>query len=158
MARRRPRNAAAPVQKNECIEISNEPSLHISEKGIGATFVNRRRRELRMIRYDGCYGRAAREGRADFIIGFDRRIDIILELKGSDLKHALVQVTDTLDRWRADQIRYPQIVCLIVFGHTFPRMSSRFGVLEREFLYRHRTFLWIRQSGEEKFNFSKLAG
>ncbi len=158
MARRRPRKRVAPTPVNECIEFSNEPSLHVSEKGIGATFVNRRRRELRKIRYDGCYCRVAGEGRADFIIGFDRLIDVILELKGSDLKHALVQVTDTLGRWREDAIHYPRIVCLIVFGHTFPRMSSKLGVLEREFLDEHNTLLWIRESAAERFSFRKLSG
>jgi hypothetical protein len=158
MARRKPRKQAAPAQEDECIEFSNGPSLHVTEKGIGATFVNRRRKELRKIQYDGCYCRTSREGRADFIIGFDRRIDVILELKGSDLKHALVQVADTLGRWREDAIRYPQIVCLVVFGHTFPRMSSRLGVLEREFLDDRNTLLWIRESAEEKFSFRKLSG
>jgi hypothetical protein len=158
MARRRPRKPAAPAGDNECIEFSNAPTLHISEEGIGATFVNRQRKELRRIKYDGCYCQVAGSGRADFIIGFDRSIDVILELKGSDLKHALVQVTDTLGRWRVDAIHYPRIVCLIVFGHTFPRMSSRLGVMEREFLGRHNTLLWIRESATEKFNFRRLAG
>lgn len=158
MARRRPRSEVAPAQDNECIEFSSEPNLHVNEKGIGATFTNRRRRELRKIKYDGCYCQVAREGRADLIIGFDRSIDVILELKGSDLKHALVQVTDTLSRWRQDAIHYPRIVCLIVFGHTFPRMSSKLGALEREFLDLNKTLLWIRENATEKFNFRELAG
>ncbi len=158
MARRKPRRAVAPVRDNECIESSNGPSLHVSEKWIGATFVNRRRKELRKIRYDGCYCRVAGAGRADFIIGYDRSIDVILELKGSDLNHALAQVADTLDRWRVDQSHFPQIVCLIVFGHTFPRMTSRLGVMEREFLDEHNTLLWIRESAAEKFSFRRLAG
>jgi hypothetical protein len=96
--------------------------------------------------------------RADFIIGSDSSVDVILELKGSDLKHALIQVTGTLTRWKDDPIHYPSIVCLIVFGHTYPRMTSRLGVLEREFLDQHRTLLWIRESVEEKFSFRKLSG
>jgi hypothetical protein len=132
--------------------------LHVSEKGIGATFVNRKRKELRKIKYDGCYCRVGGAGRADFIIGFDRLIDVILELKGSDLKHALMQATDTLGRWRADAIHFPRIVCLIVFGHTFPRMSSKLGVLEREFLDEHNTLLWIRKSAAERFSFRRLSG
>lgn len=158
MARRKPRKPVVPSSGSGCIEFSNEPSLHISERGIGATFVNRRRKELRKIRYDGCYCRAAGEGRADFIVRYDRLIDVILELKGSDLKHALVQVTDTLNRWRGDPIHYRRIVCLIVFGHTFPRMSARLGALEREFLNAHNTLLWIRESGAEKFSFRNLSG
>jgi hypothetical protein len=132
--------------------------MHVSEMGVGATFVNRKRKELRKIRYDGCYCRAVRQGRADYIIGYDRVIDVILELKGSDLKHALVQVTDTLDRWRNDPIRYRQIVCLIVIGHTIPRMKSNLGVYEREFVDRKHALLWIRPSGEKKYSFKELAG
>jgi hypothetical protein len=97
-------------------------------------------------------------GRADFIIGYDRDIDVILELKGSDLKHALLQVTDTLERWKIEEIRYEQIVCLIVYGHTFPRARSNRGAMERDFLDMHHSFLRIRQYGEERFNFRKLAG
>jgi hypothetical protein len=83
---------------------------------------------------------------------------VIVELKGSDLKRAVTQVEDTLEAWEQDPIRFPQIVCLIVYGHTFPRMSSRLGVIEREFLLAHGTFLWVRESGAEKFRFSKLLG
>jgi hypothetical protein len=158
MARRRPRKPVAPAQDHECIEISNAPSLHVSEEGIGATFRNPRRKEVRKIKYDKCYFRATKGGRADYIMGYSNDIDVILELKGSDLKHALVQVTDTLDRWRDDPIHFPTIVCLIVFAHTFPRMTSKLGVVERGFLDQQGTLLWIRKNAEEKFSFRKLAG
>jgi len=158
MARRKPRKPFGIVQLRECIETSNEPSLHVSEEGIGATFRNPRRKELRKIKYDKCYFRATKGGRADYIIGYAGDIDVILELKGSDLKQAVVQVTGTLDRWRDDLIHFPTIICLIVFGHTFPRMTSKLGVAEREFLDEHGTLLWIRKNAEEKFSFRKLAG
>lgn len=158
MARKKPRRTTVPAEDSECIEFSNGPSLHVSEKGIGATFVNHRRKGLRKIKYDGCYCKVAGEGRADYIVGYDRLVDVILELKGSDLKHALVQITDSLDRWKHDPIHYQQIVCLIAFGHTIPRMRSNIGVLEREFLDQKRTLLWIRQSGAERFSFRRLVG
>lgn len=157
MARRKPPEQQTPEQKRECIEFSDGPSLHVHEDGIGATFTNSRRKELRKIKYDKCYYRASQGGRADYIVGYDRAIDVILELKGSDLKHARTQVADTLDRWRNDRNRHQQIVCLIVFGHTIPRMRSNLGVLELEFLEEHGTYLRIRQNGE-KFNFNRLAG
>ncbi|MGD0911268.1 MAG: hypothetical protein ABR928_05190 [Terracidiphilus sp.] len=158
MARRKPRRETEPAQENECVEFTNRISLPVNEKGVSATFRNPRRNELRKIKYDKCYFKTIEGGRADYIIGYDREIDVILELKGSDLKHAMIQVSDTLERWRNDLLHYEQIVCLIVFGHTFPRMTSRLGVLELEFLEKHSTLLWIRQSGAEKFSFRNLAG
>ncbi|MGD0097783.1 MAG: hypothetical protein ABSB60_14930 [Terracidiphilus sp.] len=158
MNRRKPRNQERAAREGECIEFSNQTSLPVEEEGICATFVNPHGRELRKIQYDKCYFRETEGGRADFIIGYDRDIDVILELKGSDLKHALIQVTDTLERWKTDEIRYKQIVCLIVYGHTFPRARSNRGAMERDFLDWHHSLLWIRQNGEERFNFRKLAG
>ena len=158
MTRRKPRSEPEATGAEECIEFSNATSLHISEHGVGATFLNPRRRQLRKVRYDGCYNRTTGLGQADYIVGFHRSVDVIVEVKGSDLKRALVQIEDTLEFWEQEPIRFPQIVCLIVFGHTFPRMNSRLGVLEREFLLAHGTFLWLRESGSEKFRFSKLLG
>jgi hypothetical protein len=158
MNRRRLRNTQRITHEGECIEFCNLTSLPVDDEGIGATFVNPRRRELRRIKYDKCYFQTLEGGRADFIIGYDRDIDIILELKGSDLRHALIQVTDTLERWKTEEIRYKQIVCLIVYGHTFPRARSNRGAMERDFLDSHHSLLWIRQNGEERFNFRKLAG
>jgi len=158
MTRRRPRSESETTRAEECIEFSNETSLHISEHGVGATFLNPRRKQLRKIRYDGCYNRTPKSKQADYIVGMAQVVDVIVELKGSDLKRAVTQVEDTLEAWEADLIRFPRIVCLIVYGHTFPRMNSRLGVIEREFLLAHKTLLWVRESGSEKFKFNKLLG
>jgi hypothetical protein len=158
MTRQKPRSEPEATRTKECIEFSNETSLHISEHGVGATFLNPRHKQLRKIRYDGCYSRTTGRGRADYIIGFNESVDVIVELKGSDLKRAFTQAEETLEVWKQDSIRFPQIVCLIVYGHTFPRMNSRLGVIEREFLLSHETLLWVRESGSEKFRFSKLLG
>ena len=157
MTRQKPRSELETTHA-DCIEYSNGTSLHITEQGVGATFLNPRRRQLRRVRYDGCYNRTTGRGQADYIVGFNKSVDVIVELKGSDLKRALVQIEDTLKSWEQDLIRFPQIVCLVVFGHTFPRMNARLGVIEREFLPEHRTLLWLRVSGSEKFKFSKLQG
>jgi hypothetical protein len=94
-------------------------------------------------------------------------VDVIVELKGSDLKHAVTQIEITLAAWNADPIRYPRIVCLIVFGRIeanrkgvgkIPHMGSKAGTIEREFLLTHKTLLWVRESGSEKFRFNKLLG
>ena len=158
MTARKPPSQTGRPSADECIEISNGTSLHINEHGVGATFLNPRRKQLRKIRYDGCYSRAVGRGQADFIVGLSQVVDVIVELKGSELKRALVQVEDTLEAWEKELIRFPQIVCLIVYGHTFPRMTSRLGVIEREFQLEHGTLLWIRESGSGKFKFSKLLG
>jgi hypothetical protein len=167
MTRRKPRSISETTHAAECIEHSNEISLHISEHGVGATFLNPRRKQLRKIRYDGCYRRTPRSRQADYIVGLAQVVDVIVELKGSDLKHAVTQIETTFGAWKDDPIRYPRIVCLIVYGRIeakrkgvgkIPRMGSNVGTIEREFLLTHNTQLWVRESGSEKFRFNKLLG
>jgi hypothetical protein len=154
----KPPSADQDAPTNECIEYSNKTRLHISERSVGATFLNPKKLQLRKIHYDGCYCQAPRGRRADYILGWNAYVDVIVELKGSDLKRALTQVEATLTAWQAEEIKYPKTVCMIVFGSTFPRMTSRLGSMERDFLQTHHTLLWIRKSGAEKFKFRNLIG
>jgi hypothetical protein len=167
MTRRRHPDQAGRLAAAECIEYSDLTSLHVSEHGVGVTFLNPRRKKLRRIRYDGCYSKTPKLRQADYIIGMEHVVDVIVELKGSDLKHAATQVETTLEVWKLDLIRYPKIVCLIIYGRIeakrkrvgkIPRMGSTIGSMEREFLLTHQTLLWVRESGAEKFKFKKLLG
>jgi len=155
---RKPRELPEPPADTECIVYSNRTSVHVSEKGVGATFLNKRRKLVRTVHYDDCYNTVRDIRQADYIIGIQTVGDIILELKGSNLDHAVSQVHETLTRWRTDAIRFEPIACLIVFGSRIPRITTRSAVMEREFFQDNRAFLWIRESGAEKFNLRKLLG
>jgi len=113
---------------------------------------------MREVRYDSCYHTAQEVRCADYIVGMRGVGDVILELKGSDLDHAVSQVQATLAEWRSDPIRFESIACLIVFGSRIPRITTRSVVLEREFFQDNRALLWIRESGAEKFKFRTLLG
>ena len=148
---------------DECIESCNATSVYVEERGVGATFLNPRRKQIRKIHYDGCYNKTPNELKADFIIGMPEVLDIIVELKGSDLKHASAQVKSTLEAWKFNPIRFRKIVCLIVFGRIegrrkkagrAPRMNSQKESVEREFLRTNKTLLWVRESGSEQFKFN----
>jgi hypothetical protein len=134
---------------------------------VRASFSNPRARAIRKITYDNCYNRNPNELKADYIVGLPKKLDVIVELKGSDLKHAYMQVEQTLERWKADPIRYATIVCLIVFGQLqgsqrkagrIPRMNSSNGAKERDFLYRNKTLLLIRESSARPFKFDRTLG
>ena len=146
-----------------CIEICTGPSVYVEDRGVRATFVNPRRREIRKIHYDGCYCQQA--GRqADFIVGMPGTIDVIVELKGSDtnLKEAAQQVESTLDAWREDPKREKTIAALIIYGRIegpkklpgrFPRAAAVIFGLTAEFLNRHEILLLIHENGERQFAF-----
>jgi hypothetical protein len=147
----------------ECIESCDATSVYVEEHGVGATFLNPRRKQIRKVHYDGCYSSTSGILKADYIVGMPEVVDVIVELKGSDLKHASAQVGSTLEAWQLNPIRFPKIVCLIVFGRIegkkkkagrTPRMNSLKESVEREFLRRNKTLLWVRESGSEQFRFN----
>jgi len=150
------------IWADECIEICNGPSVFVEENGIRASFANPRRMQIRKIHYDGCYNKNPNDLKADYIVGSPNALDVIVELKGSDLKHARNQVEVTLDRWKVSPIRFQRIVCLIVFGRLegnqrkagrIPRINSRLQSLEAEFLRTQHTLLVICESNGNQFRF-----
>lgn len=160
---RQPENAAA----SSCIEACTEHPVYIEENGVRASFSNPRAKAIRKITYDNCFNKRANELKADYILGVPKTLDVIVELKGSDLKHACMQAERTLERWKTEPIRFARIVCLIVYGRLegsqrragrIPRMNSSNGAKERDFLYRNGTLLLIRESSSKLFKFDKTLG
>jgi hypothetical protein len=149
----------------DCVESCSAPSVFIEESGVRATFANPRNKSIRKIHYDGCYCKRQTELKADYIVGLPTVLDVIVELKGSDLRHAVDQVETTLDRWRVDPLRFRRIVCLIVYGRLegqqrkagrIPCMNSTIQTLERTFLRTQRTLLLIRESSSVQFTFNSF--
>jgi hypothetical protein len=147
----------------ECIEFCDAASVYVEEHGVEATFQNPRRRQIRKIHYDGCNNKTRTDLKADYIVGLSGVVDVIIELKGSDLTHASAQVDRTLEAWKLNPIRFPKIVCLIVFGRIegkkkrvgrTPRTNSMRESIERAFLRTNKTLLWVRESGSAQFKFN----
>ncbi len=152
---------------DECIEICDADPVFVEENGVRASFARPRTRQIRKIKYDGCYQKDAEALKADYIVGLAEEADVIVELKGSDRKHARDQVESTLEEWRNSPIRYPRIVCLIVYGRLegkqrkagrIPKINSSNESLERDFSRRNKTFLWIRESSSHHLTFLELLG
>ena len=167
MTTRKPRNKLGFAAVDSCIETRTENPVLVEENGVRAGFSNPRAKAIRKITYDNCYNRNPNELKADYILGLPKRLDVIVELKGSDLKHACMQLESTLERWQTEPIRHARIVCLIVYGRLegsqrkagrIPRMNSSNGAKERDFLYRNETLLLIRESSSRLFKFDKTLG
>jgi hypothetical protein len=149
----------------ECIESCDATSVYVVERGVGATFLNPRRKQIRKIHYDGCYNKASGVKQADYIVGMPDVVDVIVELKGSDtnIKEAYAQVESTLETWRLNPIRFRKIACLIVYGRIegkkklagrVPRANSMKDSVERRFLGVNKALLLVRESGSEQFKFN----
>jgi hypothetical protein len=152
----------------ECIEMCTSRSVFVEERGIRATFRNPSGKQIRKIYYDGCYYSAATGRHADFIVGLLDRIDILVELKGSDTNltgrsGAFDQIESTLQVWKTDEHCGPRVAALIVYGRNMvkkklpgrvPRALAERSALEAQFLKAHKILLLIRENGERQFSFN----
>src|ERR1035438_2952784 len=151
----------------ECIEICTGTSVYVEERGVAATFLNPRRRQVRKIHYDGCYNTQPGISKADYILGIKGIVDIVVELKGShtNLRHASEQVASTLEAWQDDPNHSGRLGALIVYGaiqtrddlpRRRPKAFSSVQAVEGNFRsrFKGRILLFVHESCERKFKFS----
>jgi len=164
----KPASQRGCVWVEDCIEICTARSVFVEEQGIRSTFRNPKGRRIRKIHFDGCHMGAASGRRADFIVGLWERIDIIVELKGSDgnltgSSGAYEQIESTLELWKIDECRYPRIAAVIIYGRItvkkklpgrVPSASAERLALEARFLEKHKILLLIHENGEKQFSFN----
>ena|ERR1017187_5678344 len=150
----------------ECIELCDANPVFVDEYGVRATFLNPRRKQIRKIRYDGCYNKNAGV-QADFIVSLPGVVDIVVELKGShtNLKHALKQVVNTLEDWLLDSKCAAKLAALIVYGaiqtrdelpRRRPKAISSVQAVQWDFrsIFKDRILLFVHESGEKQFRFN----
>lgn len=107
--------------RNECIETTNVSRIVVEEGGKKATFMNATRRTFRKIRVDNCVVKNATA--ADYLIEKDGVGALVVELKGSDVAHAITQVVETGQWYRTHVAKEEKLAALIVCNQ-YPRVSS----------------------------------
>lgn len=72
-----------------CIRVVNDPLISLKEKKSNFVLANPDRKEITEVKVDGC---AIKEGcKCDFLL-LDGTFEYFIELKGSDVKHAVEQL------------------------------------------------------------------
>jgi hypothetical protein len=105
----------------ECTRQSRATKIKVAESGRQAVFLNPERSAFRIVRADGCLFVGVTS--ADYII-CGTPGDLIVELKGSDVDHALDQIKSTMTAWRRDPVAARTISGLIVCSRV-PRFDSK---------------------------------
>ncbi len=105
----------------ECTKQFTATKLKVAEYGRQAIFLNPTRSKFRVIRADGCL--YLNMLAADFIVCGPEG-DVITELKGSDVGHAVDQILSTFDTWSKEEASSHKICGLIVCSRV-PRFDTK---------------------------------
>jgi hypothetical protein len=125
-----------------CSEVSNNPSLVVSEKGRKFRLDNAGEQRLRKVLVDGCLITDDRP-RCDYLIeiGEPCRCVIYLELKGCHVDDAYKQLTATMG-YLNDYHKNFKRICHVVASRV-PRSGPAVQVLKRRMMKAHRVMLHV---------------
>lgn len=139
----------------ECTEEMSHPRVTVRANGRVATFLNPHRTNIKKIDVD-CW-LCNVEVKADFVVSKVGAVDVIVELKGKDIDHAIEQLLATLKKWKAVPPYSPKVGSLIVFTRS-PRRSAELDNVKLRFLKQQAIWLEMGKSGVRDYDFKMFTG
>lgn len=96
----------------ECVELSDVSRIKLEECGRKIVLLNPANEEYRLIRVDGC---VIKNGlRADWLVEKKGSGSLIVELKGTDVGHAVQQVEATLSHFSSKYVLTEPVGAIII--------------------------------------------
>jgi len=95
--------------------------------------------------------------KADYVVFQPQIVAIVVELKGSDIRHALQQVIATSTRWRDTSGTNATIGGLVIFTHS-PETSASLANKKRKLRDKHNIHLEVDKNGRTEYRFETFTG
>ena len=138
--------------KSGCIEKlrHSKIKIHDSGTGKGVVLLNPKRLQLRRIRIDNCLAPATAKA-ADFVVSMPDNVDVIIELKGRNVDHAVEQIEATWTFWNghAQHVR-GQLISAWILCVQYPRASQKIKRCQESFRARGGILVVSTHNGEER--------
>lgn len=142
---------------SDCTETLRHSRIRVDDKRSPrwAVFLNPTRSRIRKIRVDGCLVRGGPA--ADWIVSKADCVDVVVELKGRDVDHALEQAVATLRLWNdlPGNENNDRLAVLIVCTQ-YPRETTKIDRARKQLAQDYRAPLHIRTRNLE-YEFDTLA-
>ncbi len=137
---------------NQCIDKVRFSKVKVHDPGTGksAVFLNLDKAQVRRIRMDGCLAPAGSRA-ADFVVSKPKAVDVIVELKGKNVDHAVEQIESTWTFWNTHKEHEPgQLIGAWIVCSEYPRASLKVGRYRESFRARGGILLISTHNGEER--------
>jgi hypothetical protein len=139
----------------QCTESLSHTKITVKANGRVATFLNPGRMPIKKVDLD-CWLRTTTSAKADYVISKPGNVDIIVEIKGKDIDHAIEQILATLALWKAVPPYSAKFGGLIVFSRS-PERSATLGDVKKRLLEKHKIWLEMGKSGLKEYSFETFA-
>lgn len=128
---------------NDCEKTEKHRLIVREEKSKKITFLNKDKSEVNVIEVDGC--KIIAGNKCDWLfIEVKNQYEIFVELKGSDIKHACLQIETTIPQLTQDKdkIKHAIVVC----SRVSPSINTTIQILKAKFKKHLKAILIIRQN------------
>jgi hypothetical protein len=139
-----------------CIKEIEHTRITVKANNRTAIFLNPERAKIKIVDLD-CLLQTADAPKADYIVSKPTVADVIVELKGKDLGHAIEQILSTANYWRKAPPFSPVIGGLVVFTRS-PERSAMLDNIKLKLLKNHRIWLEMDKSGLKEYQFETFIG
>ncbi len=130
------------------------PWIVVKENKRSATFHRPDNELVLVVRVDG--GLITSGERADYIVSLQKVVDVIVELKGSDVSKAICQIRATRPVWLAHRLAGKTLAALVVRGKGVnPKASASAVRWQREFRKTFKMMLLI-ETRNRNYEFSEF--
>jgi hypothetical protein len=139
-----------------CTEESNDSKITVKRDGRRATFDNAGRAIIKCIDLDRWIP-SNDTAKADYIVSKPGVSDVIVELKGKEIAHAVEQIVTTLVKWKKAPPFSSKIGGLIVFTRC-PMRAAELGDIKKRLLQRHSLWIEIDKDQKTEYRFETFTG
>jgi hypothetical protein len=139
-----------------CTEELNDSKITVKRDGRRATFANSEHAVIKCVDLD-CWIPSSATAKADFIVSKPGVADVIVELKGKDIVHAVEQIVTTLSKWKNAPPFSKKIGGLIVFTRC-PIRAADTGDMKKRLLRQHGLWMEIDKDQKTEYNFETFTG
>lgn len=115
----------------ECEEYRTDTKIVLQENRSKITFLNPNQDKILTIKIDGCVISDNNVLRCDYAIVLSNEVEIYIELKGSDISHAVKQIESTIKLLWEDPKKRRKL-CFVVSTRV-PRQTTRVQNLQSQF-------------------------
>jgi hypothetical protein len=136
----------------DCVEEIRHTKIKVEDGGRKAIILNSERAIIKKVTVDGCL--ITGPGlKADYVLSKPDLVDVIIELKGKDVPHAVEQIIATYRFWKTLPPFSPRVSGLIVCTRS-PLVSSELQVIKAKALKLHDLVLIVDENGRKEYEFS----
>lgn len=106
----------------DCFVDTNVSRIKLAESGRFLIVKNDERNKYRKAKVDGCL--LSQELAADWVLTKYHHGDVVIELKGSEVDHAIKQIVATIKYWHENQLASGQLAAIIVCSR-YPKIDTK---------------------------------